>query len=465
MNNSHIKIIAILILLLTYPQIFPMSYSSVSPADSMSFRTQMNKPRQQFQSGQYAPQPTYTNSRAARYVPDSGQYAKRFVNVDQEIVKSKLSKEEENIRNQLADYIYSAINLSNFKYKILSQEHELNLITRSKYCLSPNYDGKSSLLVFTQIGSKYFSYSINRNRLSYDKRQLVIDEMDLHPVSVRLDQSIYSGTIFDGIEYTDRVTKANTFYITDVYMFRGRKMLSEKLSHKLMAVNSYLKANLKNDELNNLVVSTTKLYPLEKIEDLIADSQTNPVIKGIAFLSEISGNKLIYFFNNMARLEKKQLIAPLSEKTNSLSVSDINPMIKPVIKSATKPPLVPYTRPQTSQQISTVSSDDEIIATFDIRKTKDSDVYKLFLVESTMRNGKPALVSKKMGIALIPTFECSVLCRDTFADKDRALMRCKYVPDKNKFQPFEVETEKTRPDDFLTIGNLIGLSDSNSEDD
>ena len=210
------------------------------------------------------------------------------------------------IKQQLVNYVYSCLELSNYKYKILEYEHDLPLLLKQKYFVSSNFLGSSCLLIFTKIHDKYYSYLIDRRTLSYNHYQVNIENVKISSVTLRLDESIYKGSIFDGILIQNPKTKERTFVITDIYTFRGKNMSIDKIQYKIINIVSYMKANYTDDPINNLKITVNKLYELDNIDDLISDipKMTNFCVKGLTFYPETSGTKLIFMLDNDTRVEQ-----------------------------------------------------------------------------------------------------------------------------------------------------------------
>ena len=372
-------------------------------------------------------------------------------------------------KQQLINYIYSTVELSNFKYKVIEYEHELPLLVKQRHFVSANFSGSNCLLIFVKILNKFYSYLIDRKTLSYNQHQVVLETVKIYPVTVRLDNSIYDGSIFDGILINNSQGQGQqqerTFVITDVYIFRGRNMSVDKIQYKIMNLVAYLKANFKDDDkMNNLKLTVNKLYEPEKIESLIKDipNMKNYNIKGLAFYPETSGTKLIFMLDNDNR-SARQEIKPMQIKTdrphnigNKMDMSDksnIGDKSNTGDKSNMSNKSDEYQDNKKTNIRYVCRTDDPVYATFELKKTKDTDVYKLYLVETVKRDNKIVLKSKKMGIAFIPSTTCSVMCREVFSKNisSRVLMKCRFVSDKNKWEPIDIDSTAKYPTNISEV--------------
>ena len=351
------------------------------------------------------------------------------------------------VKQQLISYIYSTVELFNFKYKLMEYDNDLPLLLKAKHFVSANYSGSNCLLVFIKVKEKYLSYLIDRKTLSYDKNHINYDNLKMFSVNIRLDESIYKGTIFDGIFIQNNRTR--TYVITDAYQFRGQNTFNDKIQYKIMNIVAYLNANLKEDVMmNNLKLTVNKLYDIEETETLISKTipeAKNVLIKGITFYPEISGTRLIFMFNN--EVVKQENNININQNNNSYHDN------------------VDNLRSRTSVRYIAKSNIVHVIATFELKKTPDTDVYKLFLVESVNRDGRMIKQSKKMGIAYIPSTECSVMCRNIFAKNvdTRVLMKCKFISDKNKWVPIEQDTVSKYPSDILDVEQKMDIIEDDED--
>jgi hypothetical protein len=364
------------------------------------------------------------------------------------------------VKEQLINYIYSTVELGNFKYKIVEYEEDMELLTKDKYYISANYSGSNCLLVFIKIRDKYFSYLVDRKTLSYDKHHINYDTVKIIQVNLRLDESIYKGTIFDGIFI--QTPRNKSYIITDAYHFRGNNTCNDKIQYKIMNIVAYLTANLKEDPIiNNMKLTVNKLYDIDQIDTLINEvipQQKNPLIRGITFYPEISGNRIIFMFNNEIKMNGSQ------KNNKNLNInSNINQNINSNINLNSNSNINSNTKINTRYINKT---NEPVIATFELRKTEDTDVYKLYIVETIKNNDRTIMKSKRMGIALIPTIECSMLCRNIFAKntKTRILMKCKFINDKNKWQPIEEDTVSPYPSNITDIESKMDIIEENVSD-
>jgi hypothetical protein len=363
------------------------------------------------------------------------------------------------IKQQLINYIYSTVELANFNYKLLEYESDLNLLTKDKFFVSANYSGSNCLLVFIKVKEKYLSYLIDRKTLSYNKNAVNNpDNVKIIQVNVKLDESIYKGTILNGIFI--QTPRNRTFVITDAYYFRGQNTTNDKIQYKIMNIVAYLKANLKENP-KGLQITVNKLYDMQQTETLINETipqQKNLMIKGIAFYPEISGTRLIFMFNNAIKtnqnIDGKSIDKKEREKQN-----------ENIMRNLDERDGMKNKKVKTRYVCKTL---EPVIATFELKKTDDDiiDVYRLYSVKLEKQGERSVWKSKNMGMALIPTKECSLLCRNIFAKNDnKVFMKCKFISEKNKWQPIEEDTEAKIPSNIEDIENKFDIVEEDNSDD
>lgn len=371
-----------------------------------------------------------------------------------------------NVVQQLINYIYSTVELSNFKYKLIEYEQDLTILTKQKHYVSANFNGSNCLLVFTKLRDKYYSFMIDRKTLSYNPAQIKIENVKIIPVNLRLDNSIYSGTIMDGIFIQNKRNRDKMYVITDIYYFRGRDMSNENIKNKITNVMSYLEATLKGDEkINNIKLTVNKLFEITDILNLkaVIEKSKNFDFKGYAFFPEKSGTKLIYLNNNesksLERFKEKE-----REKENRESEKEENNEMNDNIYINTNIKTEPATK--RNYRYITKTTDD-VYAILEVRKTEYPDVYYVFCADVANENNKNVIKIKRLGIALIPDTNCSKLCKNIIAGKTngRALMKCKFHYEKNKWIPIESDSTRKFPTLITEIEKYLDIIYDSPEND
>lgn len=330
------------------------------------------------------------------------------------------------IKQKLVDYIYNSMDICKYKYKLLQVESDLSYLKSGKHYVSPNYNGINSLIVFIKLRNKYYSFIVDRRTLSYNRSQLNLDKVKMIPFNIRLDETIYNGSIFDGVLLYNTPNQRNNsrnkiFMINDVYTFRGDTIINDKINHKILNINAYLNScQKKDDRLNNMELIVNNLFEFEDIKKLVHNyiikSRFKNSIKGLAFYPESSGTKHIYLYSNVSsgKVEEDKHI------------------------NDTKKSLIPK---ETKLRDSNITQNGKT-AVFRIKKTDIPDVYNLYIAE--IKKGVHRY--KKHCIAYVPTSQCSYFCKDILSKKDSALVKCNYISDKKKWTPFECVKDRKIPD-------------------
>lgn len=355
----------------------------------------------------------------------------------------------------LIDYIYSTINISKFKYKLLENYTDLSSFQESsKFYVSANFSGSNCLMVFCKMKGKNYSFMVDRKTLSFNADQIRYDNVCLIPVNIRLDNSIYNGTIIDGIFIKHDKKREKFFVITDLYLFRGVSTEKDKINNKLNNIETYLEYNMKGCQ--NLILTINKLYEIDCLEKLVNEDikKTHDFhVRGISFYPEFSSTKLIYVFNEDK--DKKFLNKNQESKDNSASVKEIiepTKNINLINNSENRKSVFKY-------KLKDEYKNTKIEFVLELRKTEISDVYKLFVVEEVNKDNKIILKTKKMGIAYIPTKDCSQLCKEVFNKNvsNRTLFKCKFDNEKNKWMPFEEAKNVKVPNKISEIEEKLEL--------
>lgn len=353
-----------------------------------------------------------------------------------------------NVSTGILDYIYNSIDLSQYRYKIIEYESDLTIITKEKHLLSANFNGTSCLLVFIKIKDKFHSVIVERKTLTYNKNQLNPDTVKMTPVNVRLSGAIYNGTIFDGTYILDKKSKNKIFVITDIYCFNGKNTCGDIMKHKLANIASYLESNMENDNnINNIKLTMNKLYEPTDIKNLITDMDKSKgfEFKGFVFYPVKSGTKLIYLNNNGNMIQNKILSKEITHQNSEKNCS----------QDICKKKKFTYI----------CKTDDPVYSILEVRKTMSPDVYNIYCVEKN--DGYMKL--KKLGIALIPDKQSSLMCKNILGSKinGRALMKCRFDSEKNKWAPIEENKERKYPNYISEIEEKLEViieSESDCDD-
>lgn len=390
-------------------------------------------------------------------------------------------------KQQLINFIYRNVNLSNFKYDSLEVESELQQLFSKTYYVSANFSGSSCLLVCAKLQDRYHQFLVDRKTLSYNPKKIDIKNVKITPVKLPLDVDIYQGTIFDGTFVQNKNEK--TFIITDVYMFKGQDFTKSQLESKLLTVRTYLESNYKEDKNNDITVTVNMLFPIEQtghLMDKIIPKIKNFLIRGICFYPEISGTKLLYRFDNeqvntqsnmqsntkqfkvqnsdQYIKETPDVNISLFSKNNTNNVistgsneSESNSPIQQKSQQLQSQQFIPKA-PEIKKMIKTVYapkkgvSDESYV--FEMKKTESTEVYTLNIVEPIIKDNKTLLKRKQIGLAFIPNMAKSKWCKETMEQTDgNVLVHCKYHEDKYKWEPILISSSRkpSTIDEFKAI--------------
>lgn len=349
--------------------------------------------------------------------------------------ESKLDPQLTLIKTELIDYIYSLLNMSKYRYKLIEYESDLEALNCSNtsvsntnystystysYMVSPNYSGISCLVVFKKLNDMCYAYIIEKQKLSYSRRRVFINDVNIIKLEEEiLDPKLFDGTIFDCILLFNK----KTLILNDVYFFRGSDMRREKTKNKLLYMRKYFEKN----KFNNIEIVINKLYELKDIGILVStfipNSKLSNSIKGLAFYPDTVEDKdnilikLIYLFNNCS----KDIIENIkNETTNDMFI--FNKTLE-----------------------DNVEIEDGRIAHLRLKQTETPDVYQLTLGSIIVKDNKKFMLYKQIGIACIPSLECSVMCKKLIENTDNGIivMECKYH--NGKWIPIKL-SDKTKPD-------------------
>ncbi len=404
------------------------------------------------------------------------------------------------VKKVILEYIYNTIDLSSYKYKILEYEYDLPLLKEKPLSICCNYNGTHSLLVFIKIKEKYLSFIIDRKTLTYNLNQIDYDKVKIIPIYVRLDESIYKGTVIDGVLLFNQTLHQKHFVINDIYCFRGANLSHDKIHNKIMNVAAYLESVSLNKSMNNLELVINKSFSLSEIKTMVQTYIPNNIhhksIKGLAFYPEYSGMKYLYLFNNAMvdsnskpddsakfiqsnksdRLDQSNKSDRLDQshksdrnnhvrsdrnynqqsydKDNNTKSNDNTNNTNSRVHSV-QSKFITQNIPTESIESTIIENNKDYVnkeVIFLLKKTDTVDVYNLYLSQSI---AEKKLKLKKIDVACIPTILVSQMWRNIFKErtKDCVLAKCKYDLAKSKWVPFELIDNVKFPD-FIEVLNL-----------
>lgn len=408
---------------------------------------------------------------------------KRFENKDN--FRENYQDRYKETNRELIKYIYSTVDIAQFKFDIIRYEQQLSKFISGTYFISPNYSGKNCFLVFTKLKTKYYSFMIDRRQLSYTLDKVKMDEVYVNHCNVDVDLAIYDGTILDGIYI--RKGNQHEFIVTDVYSFKGTDYTNNKLNHKLFELEMYFdninsQIRFIKERINAKINLELKINKLHKITDIkkfldtiFKESEKTYQIRGVCFYPEMSGTKLIYLDNdnnneNSDNIDKFRDIThnPQTEsntfsrrgiKDGDNNSDDSSPHDKGLQKSKS-----------IIKRVFVSTTNDPVCAILEMQTTKTADNYKLFALEQVKEGTRIRLKKCQMDIAYIPNMQKSQWCRDitTASPKGSVFVKCIWRDAKSKWEPMELKTDVKLPsliDDIRKDIVEMEKSDSDSNDE
>ena len=374
-------------------------------------------------------------------------------------------------KNVILKYLYSKIDISELTYKIISYNNQLQEISDEFKYIQLGYVGSNNFLIFVKIENKYYSVMIDKRSLNYNFNKLDINRVKITKVNMRFSKNIYDGTIFDGVYLINKFNKEKKFIINDIYYLTGNNMMNNKMKHKFIYLDSYLNINpyVNDSNFSNIIITINKCYELNEINKIFNEINTNKdqYLKGLHFVKEKSGNKIIYFFNNNRNNNKSNNNNKYNNKYNKYNKNINNNKYNNKYNNKVINMKDPYTdknlyklkepiQVEDTKKIKNINTNSKINVVFEIKKTDISDVYELFLLKYN-KNTKTVKL-KKNSIAYIPTADHSNFCRTIFKEhknEDKILVNCSYNFEKKKWTPYSIAKDKKRPDFIHKVNKKI----------
>lgn len=400
--------------------------------------------------------------------------------------------------HSLIEYIYQKINISNFNFELLEFPSQLPQLLLQKYNVSANFSGKNCLMIFTKIRDKYYSVLVDRQTLKYSIKKVDVNSVIIYEINVRLEHTIYNGTIFDGIFINKPYGKI--FVINDVFYFRGDDYTFGSVPEKLQLIKNYLEQNYSENKRNDIMLMVNNTYELDRTGHLANElipkmvdklnksfgecSEIDPItVKGLCFYPYEAGTKLLYMFanttrksnkpnvrfdgeENRSRFENKKSFDSQRESNSNETLKynyrqrinsnknndeddESNEENKSNSDDATSKEKSPISEVKpVKKEINYLPKSNKKTYTFEMKTTNLPDVYTLNIVEPVNRDNKILLKRIKVGIAYISTNEKSKEINNIFTEGKSALVDCKYNDDFKKWEP--IKKSKNKHPDFVT---------------
>ena len=378
------------------------------------------------------------------------------------------------LTKQLVGRVYAETDISKFRYDMLNYEQDLQKLLKQKYYVTINFCGTNSLLVFTKFHDKFYSFTIDRQTLSYNFSKVDFSKTKINLVNLSLDDQIYNGTIFEGI-LIKRYNLDDLYIISDVYKFCGKDVSKEKINFKLLNIIGYLKNNYdKNLTSNSVELAVNKLFQLNEFDKFykeILPKTKNLKYRGICFYPEVSDTKLI--FNNVQENFKQnnQFRENINHNNNAKSFHREDNIIKDDKNKDDKIQNNFYDKQQKSEKNTKYinTTDEDIIFVLEMKITDNPDVYKLFSVQKQIIDKKTVLKKISMGIAHIKGIDVSHRMKNIFnnsqpSNKKSVLMNCKFNNDNSKWDPIDINTTNKIPSYIDDIENKLAIIEDSDDD-
>ena len=391
-------------------------------------------------------------------------------NITNTINISNTNSSSDILTKQLVGRIYAETDISKFRYDMLNYEQDLQKLLKQPYYVTINFCGINSLLVFTKFHDKFYSFTIDRQSLSYNFSKVDFSKTKINLVNIGLDDQIYNGTIFEGI-LIKRRDMDDLYIISDVYKFCGKDVSKDKLNMKLFNIVEYFKSNYdKNLTSNNIELEVNRIFELKKFDyfykEVLPKTKTLKY-RGICFYPEISDTKLVYMINTDGNTNTSNIVSKPLIKTQLNNKISEKSSEKGSEKSSEK--LIDTNiniKSSDNKQITYINTTDEIVeVVLEMKITDNPDVYKLYAVQKQIIDKRTVFKKIFMGIAHIKGIEMSHKFKKIFLDKKSSLMTCKFNNDNSKWEPIDVNLNVKIPTSIEEIESKLAIIEASSSED
>jgi hypothetical protein len=341
------------------------------------------------------------------------------------------------IKEIIIKYIYNKIDLKEYKFVQINNSVDILDLKNSKYYISANYGGIPSLLVFLKYNDEYYSYLIDRRSLSFKginnegNTNYMINTVRMTKIKLSVDIKFYDGTILDCCLIDNIYNEQLQIIINDIFYLCGKSLLTINYKKKIFTCKSFIENNYKNEKNDNARLHISPTYELNSVVELFKEyigvNLTNLNIKGVVFYPKTSSTKLIYIFDRSDNQYREDIInnkiiigVENNLKSDKEEENKNDEDVEKIIKF----------------ELTDIGNMEDIVLNFEMKKTKKSDVYKLY---SIFYIGNK-FYKKKISIAYIPSYVYTLKCKNFFEKNDSVIVECLFHSYKGLWIPQKISS-------------------------
>jgi hypothetical protein len=320
--------------------------------------------------------------------------------------KSGYIIDEFKIKLMLINFLFDSIELEYFFPKNIETEEDLLHLNNNKHYVIPNLEGEEYFMIIKKFKDVHLCVLLNKKNIKPKKEDINYNDIKVITLKTRIKKKSYNGTIFEGklLSNNDKLL----YLITNVHKLQGEDKSNLTIIEKYNLLDKYIEENIFMDEkMNNLYIKVSPLYEYDKLKFLVEEKikKSNFIINGLIFIPKKNGLRYIFKEYN-------------DEKSEKITENDL-----------------------------LLNNGKEIFANLVLNKLQ-TDVYNVYCLDKNTK--------KRIGIAHIPTIECSHYCNDIFEKNQNDLtIKCKFDVRFNKWIPLIKINSKTKPNNFKDICKAI----------